>query len=155
MTLKRLRDELQLTKDFPSLDVEVFLNVMRTAEALSAEPRALIRSARLSHSAYNVLRILRGAGDPGLSCQEIVDRMVTRDSDMTRLLDGLERRGLVERNRSDCDRRVVVSQISAVGLELLAELDGPLQAIHTTQFANLSERELKQLSRLLEKARGM
>ncbi len=100
MKRKTLQDEIQQTKGFLSLEAEVFLNLLRTAEALSVAPHGLLRDAGLSHSRYNVLRILRGAGDSRLSCREIVDRMVTRDSDMTRLLDGLEREGLIERNRS-------------------------------------------------------
>ena len=79
--------------------------------------------------------------------------MVTRDSDMTRLLDGLEAKRLVHRNRSANDRRVIISQISPSGLELLAGLDAPMQAVYTTQFQHLSEPKLKRLSRLLEEAR--
>ena len=153
MKRKTLLDEIQQTKGFPSVEAEVFLNLLRTAEALSVVPHGLLRDAGLSLSQYNVLRILRGAGDSQLSCWEIVDRMVTRDPDMTRLLDGLERKGLVERNRSERDRRVIVSQISASGLELLAELDAPMQAVHTAHFKHLSEPKLKRLSRLLEEAR--
>lgn len=153
MTHKTLRDAIQQTKGFPSLGAEVFLNLLRTAEALSAAPHGILRDAGLSHSQYNVLRILRGAGDSGLCCREIVDRMVTRDPDMTRLIDGLERKGLVGRNRSERDRRVIVCQISAFGRELLAELDAPMQAVHTAQFEHLSQPELKRLSRLLEEAR--
>ena len=93
MKRKTLRDEIQQTKDFPSLGAEVYLNLLRTAEALSVGPQGLLRDAGVSHSQYNVLRILRGAGDSRLSCREIVDRMVTRDPDMTRLLDGLEAKG--------------------------------------------------------------
>jgi len=153
MKRKTLREEIRQTKDFPSLEAEVFLNLMRTAEALSVGPDGLLRGAGLSHSQYNVLRILRGAGDSRLCCREIVDRMVTRDPDMTRLLDGLEGKGMVQRIRSEHDRRVIVSQISASGLELLSKLDAPLQAIHTAQFKHLSEPKLKRLTRLLEEAR--
>lgn len=148
-----LRYEIQQTKDFPSLEAEVFLNLLRTAEVVSVAPHGLLRDQGLSGSQYNVLRILRGAGDSGLSCREIVDRMVTRDSDMTRLLDGLERKRLVGRNRSAPDRRVIVSQISTAGSELLADLDAPMQAVHTAQFEHLSEAKLTRLSRLLEEAR--
>ena len=153
MKRKTLLDEIQQTKGFPSVEAEVFLNLLRTAEAMSAAPDGRLRDAGLSHSQYNVLRILRGAGDSGSSCREIVDRMVTRDSDMTRLLDGLEGKGLVHRNRSESDRRVIISQISPSGLELLAALDAPMQAVHTAQFQHLSEPKLKRLLRLLEEAR--
>ena len=153
MKRKTLRDEIQQTKGFSSLEAEVFLNLLRTAEAVSVAPLGILRGAGLSQSQYNVLRILRGAGDSRLSCREIVDRMVTRDSDMTRLLDGLERKALVERNRSERDRRVIVCQISASGLELLAGLDAPIQAVHTAQFEHLSQPKLERLSRLLEEAR--
>ena len=153
MKRRTLRDEIQQTKAFPSLEAEVFLNVLRTAEAVAVAPHGLLRNEGLSHSQYNVLRILRGAGDSRLRCREIVDRMVTRDPDMTRLLDGLERKGLVDRNRSERDRRVIGCRISASGLELLAELDAPMQAVHIAQFEHLSEPKLKRLSRLLEEAR--
>ena len=153
MKRRTLRDEIQQTRDFPSLETEVFLNLLRTAEFVSVGPDRVLRNAGLSRSQYNVLRILRGAGTAGLFCREIVDRMVTRDSDMTRLLDGVERKGLVQRNRSESDRRVIISQISPSGLELLAGLDAPMQAVHTAQFQHLSEPKLKRLLRLLEEAR--
>ena len=120
---------------------------------VSVAPHALLRDAGLSPSQYNVLRILRGAGDSRLCCREIVERRVTRDPDMTRLLDGLESKGLVERNRSHRDRRVIVIHVSASGLDLLAELDAPIQALHTAQFEHLSKTKLESLSRLLEEVR--
>ena len=153
MKRKTLLDEIQQTKGFPSVEAEVFLNLLRTAEALSAGPNGLLRDSGLSHSQYNVLRILRGAGDSGLCCREIVDRMVTRDSDMTRLLDGLEGKGLVHRNRSESDRRVSISQISPSGLELLAALDAPMQARPTAQFQRPSAPTLKRLLRFRDPAR--
>ena len=80
----------------------------------------------LSHTQYNVLRILRGAGEQGLCCREVAERMITRDPDITRLLDRLERRGLLARSRDSQDRRVITVRITAAGQKLLKDLDGPM-----------------------------
>lgn len=154
MTIKRLRDEIQQSRPFSSVEEEVFLNLQRTGEQLRARAQELFRGAELSQPQYNVLRILRGRGEPGFSCNEISERMVTRDSDMTRLLDGLEKRSLVTRARSEADRRVVIARITPVGQKLLADLDEPLAELHKSQLSHLGERKLKQLSRLLEEARS-
>jgi len=152
-TRKTLKDEIQQTKAFDSLEAEVFLNLLRTTEALATESGTLLRRFGLSRSQYNVLRILRGAGSPGLSGRDIVERMVTRDSDMTRLLDGLERKELVARDRSETDRRVVVATITPGGLDLLDEMDEPLDVLHRAQLEHLSKAKLRQLNTLLEEAR--
>ena len=153
MKRRTLKDEIGQREDFTSPEAEMYLNLLRTAEALSVAPNAVLRSAELSHSQYNVLRILRGATGPGLSCREIIDRMVTRDSDMTRLLDGLEKKRLIARHRSQRDRRVIVVEIIEAGLALLAELDTPILDTHIAQLGHMSEDKLKRLSRLLEEAR--
>jgi len=150
---KTLKDEIQQTRAFDSLETEVFLNLLRTNEALATESDTLLRRFGLSRSQYNVLRILRGAGNPGLCGRDIVERMVTRDSDMTRLLDGLERKELVGRDRSKTDRRVVVATITPDGLDLLDEIAEPLDGLHKTQLGHLSEQKLRQLNTLLEEAR--
>lgn len=150
---KTLKDEIQQTKAFESLEAEVFLNLLRTTEALSTKITALLRAHGLSHSQYNVLRILRGAGGDGLCGRDIVERMVTRDSDMTRLLDGLESKELVERARSEHDRRIVVASITSAALELLGEVEGPLLDLHKMQLQHLGDQKLRRLNTLLEEAR--
>ncbi len=153
MAKRTLKEEIGQSADFASKEAEVIRDRLRTTEALSAKPLALLRGEGLSHSQYNVLRILRGAGSPGCSCRDIVERMVTRDSDMTRLLDGLEKKSLVKRRRSDADRRVIMVQVSTAGLRLLKKLDAPLQQLHVEQLSHLGEKGLQLLSRLLEEAR--
>ena len=150
---KTLKDEIQQIKAFDSLEAEVFLNLLRTTEALATENDTLLRQFGLSRSQYNVLRILRGAGDLGLCGRDIVERMVTRDPDMTRILDGLEMKELVERARSEQDRRVIVATITSKGRELLDEIAEPLGRLHKTQLRHLSEQKLRRLIALLEEAR--
>ncbi len=148
-----LRDEIGQSRDFPSVGAEVYLNLLRTVEALTEKPTAILRRAGLSHSQYNVLRILRGAGTEGLSCGQIADRMVTRDSDMTRLLSGLQKSGLVERYRCADDRRVILALLTPPGRQKLKDLDKPIADIHVLQLKHMAGDQLQNLSRLLEDAR--
>lgn len=147
-----LRDHIRQGKPLP-LEVEVFLNLLRSADALSRAEAALLKSHGLGVAQYNALRILRGAGGAGLTCGEIGTRMIAKDPDVTRLLDRLSRQGLVTRARGERDRRAVTASITARGRRLLARLDGPLDDLHRRQLAHLSRAELRTLSRLLERAR--
>jgi DNA-binding MarR family transcriptional regulator len=106
--------------------------------------------ADLTPTQYNALRILRGAGDAGVSCTEVSDRMVTKDSDVTRLLDRLEARKLISREREAKDRRRVVARITDEGLRVLAELDEPIAETHRRQLGHLGEKQLATLGRLLK-----
>src|SRR5918992_748846 len=126
---RRLRTEIHQTKPFASLEEEAFLNLQRTGDALLHGLEAALKPVGLSPSQYNVLRILRGAEAEGLACREVAERMVTRDPDITRLLDRLEARGLVIRARDREDRRVITVRITPEGLRLLQELDAPV-AVH-------------------------
>lgn len=130
-----------------------FLALQRLASDLSQDVVELLKGAGLSGAQYNVLRILRGAGEAGLACGEIAERLITKDPDMTRLLDRLKKRGLVVRARETADRRVVTTRITAPGLELLAGLDEPVAALHRDQLGHLGQTKLAQLVRLLEQAR--
>ncbi len=136
------------------LEEQVFVNVMRTADALARGGEALLKPTGLSATQYNVLRILRGAGTQGLACREVGCRMISRDPDITRLLDRMESRGLIARAREEQDRRVVKTRITAEGLRVLAELDAPVQELHRRQLHHLPAKELRQLSRLLERVRA-
>ena len=149
-----IQDELKQTRPFATLEEEVIVGLARTADALQRGMGAVLRQAGLSPTQYNVLRILRGAGAPGLACGEIVERMVTRDPDITRLLDRLEARRLVTRNRDGADRRVVTSRISQAGLALLDELDDPLQTTIRRLLGHMGEGRLKSLAELLDEARA-
>jgi len=136
------------------LEEQVFVNVMRTADALARGGEALLKPTGLSATQYNVLRILRGAGTQGLACREVGCRMISRDPDITRLLDRMESRGLIARAREEQDRRVVKTRITPEGLRVLAELDAPVQELHRRQLHHLLAKELRQLSRLLERVRA-
>src|SRR5271156_2383465 len=128
------------------------LEMMRTMEALSHRFAQVLKAEDLSSTQYNVLRILRGASE-GLPCGEIGNRMVTRDPDITRLLDRLEKRSLVTRCRETKDRRTVWVRITLEGLELLARLDEPVRATHRELLGHLGTRRLKLLADLLRLAR--
>jgi len=130
-----------------------FLDLLRTTDMLSRGLVKLLKTEDLSSTQYNVLRILRGAPD-GLSCGEIASRMITRDPDVTRLLDRLEKRELISRCRETKDRRSVMAKITREGLKLLARLDEPVQAAHRRQLGHLGRERLGALAQLLQAARG-
>jgi len=130
------------------------LDILVTAEHVRIRGVELFKSKDLTQSQYNVLRILRGAGNDGLSCSEIGERMITRDSDITRMLDRMEARELISRERQTADRRVVLTFLSENGRRLLAELDGPVREMHEDTLRSLTKKELETLRQLLRKARG-
>jgi DNA-binding MarR family transcriptional regulator len=111
----------------PTLEESAYVALQRTADRLQTRMAEWLKPHGLSPTQYNALRILRGAGPEGLPCSQIGERMLTHDSDITRLVDRLEKRGLVARRRDSCDRRVVRARIKPAGLDLLAELDRPLR----------------------------
>ena len=150
----RLKKEIQQKKPFASLQEEVILTMMRTLDRLTAPGVEVLRSADLSQSQYNVLRILRGAGDEGLPCGEIAGRMISRDPDLTRLLDRLESRGLVSRARGTTDRRVVRANITGDGLGLLASIDDTLADTIRRTLAHVPKHRLRLLRDLLDEVRG-
>jgi DNA-binding MarR family transcriptional regulator len=127
---------------------EAFLDLLRTTDLLSRGPAQVLKSEDLSTTQYNVLRILRGALE-GLACGEIGNRMITRDPDITRLLDRLEKRGLISRERDAKDRRMVLTRITPEGLKLLVRLDEPVQEAHRRQLGQLGRERLGQLAELL------
>jgi DNA-binding MarR family transcriptional regulator len=143
---------IKQTKPFASLEQEVSLTLERLTNDLGAELAEVLKVAGVTAAQYNVLRILRGAGEGGLACSEIGERMVTRDSDITRLLDRMEKSSLVSRMRDTDDRRVVKAHITKGGLDILAELDTPVMDLHRRQLGHLSEEKLKKLLALLEEA---
>jgi DNA-binding MarR family transcriptional regulator len=148
----KLQGEIKKAKPFDCLEQEAALNLHKTYDAFISAGQELFKESGLSSTQYNVLRILRGAGE-SLSCGEIAGRMITREPDMTRLLDRLEKRGLVSRCRQQTDRRVVKVKIMAKGLDLLATLDEPVLKMHRRQLGHLGPSKLKQLIGLLEEAR--
>jgi DNA-binding MarR family transcriptional regulator len=136
-----------------SLENRIFVALLQTADAIGQEAERLLKAAGLTGAQYNVLRILRGAEPEGLPCRGIGDRMISHDPDMTRLLDRMEKRGLITRERQTDDRRVVKTRITPQALRLLKHLDQPVHDLHKRQFRHMSAARLKVLFDLLEEAR--
>jgi len=136
----------------PSLEAKLFVALLRLSDRLAQDADLLIKSYGLTGTQYNVLRILRGAGPEGLPCKGIGDRMISRDPDMTRLLDRMEKRQLITRERQSEDRRVIKTRITPAGLEILKKLDGPVDELHKKQFRHLTASKLKALSEAIEEA---
>ena len=130
-----------------------FLELVRTTDMLSRGLIRILKTGGLSSTQYNVLRILRGSPE-GLPCGEIASRMITRDPDVTRLLDRLEKRNLITRFRVTNDRRTVMGRITPQGLGLLGLLDEPVRATHRKQLGHLGRRRLQTLTELMRLARG-
>src|SRR6266566_7863061 len=124
-----LQAELKQKIPFASREAEAYLSLLRTADALQTQVEARLKEFGLTGTQYNALRILRGAGPEGLACREIGERMITRDPDITRLLDRLEARGLLTRTRDQKDRRVITARITSEGRRLLEALDQPIAEI--------------------------
>lgn len=131
----------------------VLIALVRAAWAASARSNAIVRKAGLSPSQYNVLRILRHAGDEGLSRNGVGERMVTQDPDLTRILSGLTRMGAVRTHRSPADRRIRISVITEHGRALLEGLDHEVRRAAVSSLAGLNRPQLKQLEGLLEAVR--
>jgi len=136
-----------------ALEERIFLALLKAADSLGQEAEQLTRTASLTGTQYNVLRILRGAGPEGLACRGIGERMITHDPDITRLLDRMEKNGLITRERQKDDRRVVKTRITPRGLELLKPLDQPMRDLHKRQFRHMAGGRLKTLYGLLEEIR--
>jgi DNA-binding MarR family transcriptional regulator len=136
-----------------SLENRIFLALLQAADALTQEAEQFVKTAGLTGAQYNVLRILRGAEPEGLACRAIGERMISHDPDMTRLLDRMEKHGLITRARQTDDRRVVKTRITAQGLSLLKTLDEPVHDLHKRQFRHMSAARMKTLFDLLEEIR--
>lgn len=149
----QIQSEIKQTKPLTP-EQEVLLTIQRTADAFERRVAELLKPHGLSGTQYNVLRILRGAGKDGLPCGAIADRMVTRDPDITRLLDRLDKMGFIARERSVKDRRVVTTTITEAGLKLLKQLDKPVQDLGQSLVRNLSKTQMQELVELLDLARG-
>jgi DNA-binding MarR family transcriptional regulator len=131
------------------LETNLFVAFMQIADVFGNEAEQLVKTAGLTGAQYNVLRILRGAGSEGLACREIGERMISHDPDITRLLDRMEKRGLITRERQTDDRRVVKTCVTAKGLELLKTLDHPVRDLHKRQFQGMSATQLSGLAKTL------
>lgn len=148
-----LRQEIKQAKPFDSLADEAFLNLQRTTDFLMRKVVDALKPFGITPPQYNVLRILRGAGAQGLINREIGERMLTFVPDVTRMLDRLEARNLICRERGIADRRLVTACITAEGLKLLANLDEIFHDFHNRLLGGCNEKELKSLIKMLEKLR--
>ena len=147
-----LQHEIKQTRPFQSAEEEALLNLLRTSDQIQNRIGRLLREFGLTSSQYNVLRILRGAKKP-LPCLEVASRMVQVVPAITGLTDRLEKQGFVKRTRSKEDRRVVYIELTENAAKLLSKIDGPIAKMHEVVIGHLTNKELKELSRLLEKAR--
>lgn len=144
-----IREEIHQTRPFASVAEEGVVTLVATADRVRSGLAGVVEERGITLQQYNVLRILRGAGEGGLCRNELRDRMLTRMPDMTRLLDRMEEAGLVTRSRERDDRRMVLTQITARGRELLSQLDRPMNDLHRKQLAQLDEGQLRSLIDLL------
>lgn len=132
------------------LEERTFVLLVRAAEWLLQGTAEILRQHDLTGTQCNILRILHGAGEDGLTCTGIGGRMLQRDPDVTRLLDRLEKRHLLQRERSTADRRVVITRITTAGSTVLAAIHQPMLAQHQRSMRHLTRSQLQQLHRLLE-----
>ena len=144
-----LLNEIKQKKPFAHPEEELFLSLLRTSDLLGRKPCGLLKEKNLSPAQYNVLRILRGAEPEGLPCGDIAARMITRDPDITRILDRLEKRHWVARGRGPKDRRVVKTHITEAGLALIKTLDQVMADIHLQQLRILGARAIQSMLRRL------
>ena len=149
-----MQGEVGQAAPFGSLEEEAYLNLLRTTDALVRTEVEMLREYGLSPTQYSALRILRRAGKGGVTCREMSDRMLTRDPDVTRLVDRLESRKLIRRVRLETDRRVVRTRITDAGLDLLQRIDEPSRRWMKEHLGHLRAEQLRALISLLELARG-
>jgi len=152
MTPPKLQHELKKKRPFESLGEEALISVVRTFDQLHIRSSRLFREHGLTPSQYNILRILRGEGKP-LPILEIASRTIAVVPGITGLIDRLEQAGFVNRLRCEKDRRIIYVALTDQGMATLAGVDGPLLALHHKLIGHLSQSELKELIRLLEKVR--
>jgi len=149
-----LRSEIKQSKPFRSPAEEAAVALMRTSDLLHRRLSEVVEPHGITHQQYNVLRILRGSDPAPLPTLEIATRMIEQAPGITRLLDRLEAKGLVRRERCQEDRRQVHCWITASGLELLAGLDQPLLAAVRDGFKPLTRDALRELVGLLDSVRA-
>lgn len=148
-----LRHEIAQERPFSSLEEEALLNLMRTSDCVNRAFQKRARHWGVTSTQYNVLRILRGAQPHGLTCSAIGDRMITAEPDITRLLARMKTLKLIRQQRDRHDRRVLWTQISASGLELLKQMDPVILQTPKDLLEHLNREELSEFVRLLELAR--
>jgi DNA-binding MarR family transcriptional regulator len=146
-------NSVRSSRRFDSLEQEVFLNLWRTYDRLRAFEDELFARFELTPQQYNALRLLKSEHPNPLPTLELAGRLVSRAPDITRLLDKLEQRGLIERDRRAENRRVVRVGITPAGLKLLEQLCAPILECHRMQLGHLTRQQLNELGALLNVAR--
>jgi DNA-binding MarR family transcriptional regulator len=152
--MSEILKEIRQRHPFPTKAEEAAVSLLRTVAVLSQAMEDFLKKHDLTGSQYNVLRILRGAGDAGWSCKEVGERLVQREPDITRLLGRLEKRGLISRKRDPADRRSVLTTITRRGLLLLDALQPELSRMSRNQFRTIKDDEMEKLLRTLDKIRA-
>lgn len=150
----KLAREIKEPKPFPTLEGEAVLNVLRTAEFLSQGLNDRLKSFGLTFTQFNLLRMLRGGGAAGLTCSQLGERLISRDPDMTRLLDRIEHSGLLRRERSAADRRIILSMITPEGEALLKKAEEPVRQVMKEHMSHLNRERLIALVDSLEDIRA-
>ena len=149
-----IRREIKQRRPFTSVAHEAAVGLLRTADLLRRQASSVVEPHGITLQQFNVLRILRGAGDAGTPTLEVADRMVEQTPGVTRMLDRLEQKGLVRRQRCPKDRRQHLCWISEQGVELLARLDEPVATVNRTSLKGLSGTDQRKLIRLLDLVRS-
>ena len=150
--MSSIQKELKQNKPFASKSQEAAVSLLRTSDLIRRNVAAVLEPYDITAQQYNVLRILRGAPD-GISAKDIAGRLVTRDPDITRLMDRLEKRGLLVRDRGNADRRVVIHRLTQTGLDLVNALDWPIHRMHRDIMRRLAPDRVKALIAILEEIR--
>ncbi|HVW78428.1 MAG TPA: MarR family transcriptional regulator [Alloacidobacterium sp.] len=151
--VSKLQEEIKQTRPFATIEEEALLNVRRTSDRLQYYIQQLVKPYGITPTQYNVLRILRGAGNGGLRCSDIGERLVSSDPDITRLLGRLQKQKLIRRKRDPKDRRVIYASITTQGRNLLEEMDPVVTQAGKDVLGHMGREKLEALVSLLEEAR--
>ncbi len=149
-----LQAELKQRKPFPNVRAEALLSVLRTATVLEHQMTEALKPYGITHTQYNVLRILRGAGNNGLCGREVGERMVSRVPDVSRLLDRMEETGLISRERDPDDRRHVTARITRKGLAVIEQATPALEVVECARLGQVQAGRLQELIEVLTAMRG-
>ena len=151
--VSKLQEEIKQTRPFATIEEEALLNVRRTSDRLQYYIQQLVKPYGITPTQYNVLRILRGAGNGGLRCSDIGERLVSSDPDITRLLGRLQKQKFIRRKRDPKDRRVIYASITTQGRALLEEMDPVMNQAGKDALGHMGREKLETLVSLLEEAR--
>lgn len=153
MSPASLRKQLKKEGPFDSLEQEAMLGILRTSDLLENRLARLLREHGLTPSQYNAMRIMRGQGEP-MPCLEVANRMIQVAPAITRVVEQLVSRRLIEKQQSSEDGRVFLVELTTAGARLLKKLDAPILALHKSLLGHVSNSDLKALNKILETARA-